>query len=111
MKYTIKSGELDRLVTIQDDVGVKDEYGQTTTVWQDVHTDIPCGITFIKGHEQFESTQEVANLTTDFKIRFIEGITPRMRLVFEGEIYDIKRVIEITRRKGYVIQAQFKDNG
>lgn len=110
MKYTIKSGELDRLLTIQEDVGTKDEFGQTIIDWQDVHTNIPCGINFIKGGEIWEGTADVSNLTTDFKIRFIEGITPRMRIVFENEIYDIKRVIEITRRKGYVIQGQFKDN-
>jgi len=110
MKYTINSGELDRRITIQEPTGAKDEFGHETNTWQDVHTNIPCGVTFIKGGEVWESVQDVGNLTTDFKIRYIAGITPRMRLVFEGETYDIKRVIEITRRKGYVIQAQWKDN-
>jgi SPP1 family predicted phage head-tail adaptor len=64
----------------------------------------------LKGGEVWETTQDVGNLTTDFKIRYFAGITPAMRIVFEGENYDIKRVIEVTRRKGYVIQAQWKDN-
>ncbi len=110
MKYTITSGELDRLITIQENVGGKDEFGGTISDWQDLHIAIPCGINFIKGHEAWETDQTVAQLTTDFKIRYIQGITPRMRILFEGEVYDIKRVIEITRRKGYVIQAKWKDS-
>ena len=110
MNYTINAGELDRRLTIQEPSGVPDEYGQTPDTWVDVYANIPCGVTFIKGGEVWETTQDVGNLTTDFKIRYFAGITPRMRIVFEGEYYDIKRVIEVTRRKGYVIQAQWKDN-
>lgn len=111
MKYTITAGELDRRITIQQPTSVKDQYGHSEPdVWEDVHVNIPCGVNFMKGGEVWESLQDVGNLTTDFKIRYIPGITPRMRIVFEGENYDIKRVMEITRRKGYVIQAQWKDN-
>jgi len=110
MNYTINAGELDRRLTIQSPSGSVDEYGNLIDSWSDVHVNIPCGVTFIKGGEVWETTQEVGNLTTDFKIRYFTGITPRMRIVFEGEFYDIKRVIEVTRRKGYVIQAQWKDN-
>ena len=111
MKRTIFSGELDRRLTIQQPVGTKDEFGhEDPDLWEDVHTNISCGIDIKKGLEVWETTQDVANLTTDFKIRYIPGITARMRIVFEGEMYDIKRVEEITRRKGYIIQAQWKDN-
>ena len=110
MKYTINAGELDRRLTIQQPVGTKDEFGQNTDAWENVHTNIPCGVVYIKGGEVWETTQDVGNLTTDFKIRYFAGITPRMRILYEGEYYDIKRVIEVTRRKGFVIQAQWKDN-
>jgi len=110
MKYTITSGELDRFLSIEEPSGTVDSAGHSTGDWVAVHSNVPCGVTFIKGGEVWETTQDVGNLTTDFKIRYISGITPRMRVVFEGEYYDIKRVIEITRRKGYVIQAQWKDN-
>jgi SPP1 family predicted phage head-tail adaptor len=111
MKYTINAGELDRRLTIQQPSGTQDEYGQTPNSWVDVYVDISCGVNYIKGGEVWESTQDVGNLTTDFKIRYVPiTITPRMRVVFEGEHYDIKRVVEITRRKGFVIQAKWKDN-
>jgi len=108
---TIFSGELDRFLTIEEPSGIKDNFGHDDPKsWVDVHTNIPCGISIKKGGEVWESTQDVGNETTEFKIRFIQGITPRMRIVFEGEKYDIKRVEEIPRRKGYVIIAQWKDN-
>jgi SPP1 family predicted phage head-tail adaptor len=110
MKYTINAGELDRKVTVQQDTGTPDEFGQIQPNWTNLYTDIPCSVDFMKGGEVWESTQDVGNLTTDFKMRYYSGITPAMRLVFEGENYDIKRVIEVTRRKGYVIRAQWKDN-
>jgi SPP1 family predicted phage head-tail adaptor len=110
MKYNIASGELDRYLSIEEPSGVIDDAGHSNGLWIVVHAKIPCGVTFIKGTEVWETDQEVAHLTTDFKIRYIAGITPRMRIVFEGENYDIKRVIEITRRRGYVIQAKWKDN-
>ena len=110
MRESINSGELDRKLTIQHQIGAKDEFGHTDMTWTNLHVDIPCGFKTIKGGEVWESTQDVGNLTTDFKIRFITGITPSMRIVFEGANYDIKRVVEIPRRRGYVIQAQWKDN-
>lgn len=111
MKYTINAGELDRRLTIQEPSGTQDEYGEfPNDQWADVYTNISCGVTYMKGGEIWESQQSVGNLTTDFKIRYHSGVTPKMRIVFEGETYDIKRVIEVTRRKGFVIQAQWKDN-
>ncbi len=59
------------------------------------------------GRELFVAQQIAAKTNTRFRIRYVDGVTPRetLRIVCDGRDYDITAVSEIGRREGLEILA------
>ena len=86
------------LCTIQEDVGIEDDYGPVIADWQPVagHSDIPCthavnrvgGGTEVK---QSDQTYVVANRTLSLR-GYYPTITEKMRAVVDSVVFDIMLV-------------------
>ena len=80
------------LCTIQEDLGVEDDYGQIVHVWTDVagHVEIPCAHGPNKGREvkQSDQTYVVSNYTLSLR-GYYPTITEKMRAVVDGTVFDI----------------------
>lgn len=98
-------GLLNKRTTIQKFVPVDDGGGGKTGQWQTVAT-VWAGIKHLNGREQNKATQVVAEVTTEFKLRYLQGITPDMRIVYQGREFDIKRTLNVGEgNRELVIQA------
>lgn len=107
----MRSGDLDRSIIIQEPVRTKNPIGEYEVVWTDVITDLPCNYQGLIGRENYEASQLVAGADSRFKVRYRTDIFPRMRVIFESEIYDIQSVSEGAGRRIYTeIFARRKDN-
>ena len=96
----MNSGELRNKIIIKVQPTNEDSYGgkiEDTALWNDF---INCfaAILPISGREFFIAKQVNAIVTTRIKIRYISAITPGMRVVFGGKVYDIKAVLDIEER-------------
>ena len=88
-KPNINSGQLRYQITIQRFDPLKDELGQETEgewkdlkkVWADIKT--------MQGREYFAAAAIQAENTYRFIIRYTDGITSDMRIVYKGRIFDI----------------------
>lgn len=97
-------GRLDRRIVIQQPVNTKDEYGQETKpTWTTFAT--PWAKLEDKGgSESYQADQLTASRTTVFTIRWIDGLTEMMRVLYNYRYYDIqsiknpdrKRTLEVT---------------
>ena len=80
------------LCTIQEDVGVENDYGQVVHSWSDVagHVEIPCAHGPNKGREvkQSDQTYVVSNYTLSLR-GYYPTITEKMRAVVDGTVFDI----------------------
>ena len=83
------------LCTIQEDVGVEDDYGQVVPDWQPVagHSDIPCslGVNRVGGGtevKQSDQTYVVSNYTLSLR-GYYPTITEKMRAVVDSVVFDI----------------------
>ena len=80
------------LCTIQEDLGVEDDYGQVVPDWQPVagHSDIPCAHGPNKGREvkQSDQTYVVSNYTLSLR-GYYPTITEKMRAVVDSVVFDI----------------------
>lgn len=99
-------GKLDRTITIQElTQGVGSEYGEPTetwTTWATVWANVYCG-----GGREFEQARQItAEIDTQFQIRYITGLLPTMRIVYDGRYYDIHRIDEVGRRNRWNIWAK-----
>lgn len=109
-------GKLDRRITIEVASEVQDsDNGEVTLTWSEYATrwsNVALGST--GSNENFEEFQKVATQTADFTIRYDSVINAKShRINYNGSIFDIKRVHEVTdkRRTGYtLIFAEKRDN-
>ena len=100
----MRAGKLDRWITIEEFSAVQDAFGQETETWTEFATVWPEKVD-VKARERFTAQQEIADETTRFRMRWLTGITPKMRIVHDGKTYDIEGIAELGRRVGMEITA------
>lgn len=81
-------GDLNRQITIQQYAATRDTFGGEVQTWANVAT-----VWASKAHRtsrEFFAAQKTNAETTDlFIIRYRSGITPKVRVIFDGKTYDI----------------------
>ena len=95
---------MDRFITIEQFTAVQDSYGQETLTWTEFAS-VWAEKADIKARERFSAQQDIAEETTRFRLRYLEGVTPKMRIVHDGKTYDIEGIAELGRRAGLEITA------
>ena len=102
----MRIGMMDRRITIQQDTTTTpDSHGEPVPNWEDVAT-VWAYRKPLKGSEKQQSQQELAQAEYMFRIRYRTDITPKMRISYDGGIYDIVAVFEISRKHGTEIFAK-----
>lgn len=86
-------GRLNRRITIESKTVTRDAYGGETITWSTVAT-VWAAVLPIRGREYVAIRQAGAELTTRFVIHYREGITPAMRVSYNGGQYNIEEVID-----------------
>lgn len=101
----MRAGALDRRITIERNTPTHDadsneevaSWGTLATVWAQAKP--------LRGSERFEADRENAERTVTFRIRHRTDIDEEMRIVFDGDNYDIESIAEIGRSEGLEIIA------
>lgn len=93
----MKIGKLRHRVAIQAYTALRDSFGAEQPEWADVAT-VWASVAPISGKEYFASAQTNAELTTKITMRYLGGITPNMRVVFDGRIFEIVSVLNYEER-------------
>ena len=96
-RYRINPGELRHRITIQKLNNSQNEYGEVSELWEDI-LNVRAGIYPISGKEFFAAETVNSEITHKVKIRYIEGITPNMRIKFNNRIFSIESVINFQER-------------
>jgi len=102
----MRSGKLDRSITIQGFTSTVNEYGTPIETWSDVAT--------VRAQIIQSSTEEYltngASDTTSiiFRTRYFAGVTTSSQVVYEGGAYNVREVKELGRRKGLELRCERK---
>ncbi|WP_320202389.1 phage head closure protein [Agrobacterium rosae] len=102
----MRSGKLDRSITIQGFTNTVNEYGTPIETWTDVAT--------VRAQIIQSSTEEFladgASDTTSiiFRTRYFVGVTTSSQVIYEGETFNVREVKEIGRRKGLDLRCDRK---
>jgi SPP1 family predicted phage head-tail adaptor len=83
----ISAGELDQLVTIQQRSTTKDAVGQQVETWSTFLANVWAAARPLRGAEFFAAGQTQAQETILFRIRYRDGVTSGMRVVWRGQPY------------------------
>ena len=93
----MKIGKLRHKITIQEYSATRDSFGAQIEGWND-KASVFASVTPICGKEYFASQQLNAEVTTKITIRYLAGITPKMRVMFGNRIFDILSVLNFEER-------------
>lgn len=89
----MRAGELRHQVHLMEPTHTNDGYGGITTAWG---TATVCwgAMLPLKGREWIESGMENSEVIGKCRLRYISGVTPDMRLVYNSRTYEIVSVID-----------------
>lgn len=81
-------------VTLQSQVQTQDAgTGEITVTWQNHLADEPAEVVPLSGREFIQSAATQSSVDTRMVIRWRSGIEPTMRVVFDGQNYNIHAVL------------------
>jgi SPP1 family predicted phage head-tail adaptor len=89
----MEAGKLRNFITIQQQSGARDTTGEETDTWTtfaQVYAHIEPYVGSARaGREMFQAGQLVGLDYTRIHLRYLAGITPKMRVSYNGRIFDI----------------------
>ena len=89
----ISSGRLSHYVSIQQPVEVQNDYGEAIETWTNLLTGVWASIQPISGKEYWTAQQIQAEIDTRIVIRYISGLTHKMRVLNGTDEYYIRSII------------------
>lgn len=80
-------------VTIEQVTETRDADGGVVTTWAALHSKVPAEIVPLSGREFIAAQAAQAGVNARMTIRYVDGITPKMRVVHGPDIYNIEAVL------------------
>ncbi len=95
----MQAGKLRHRVVIEQNQATQDTFGAETDAWVSWAT-VYARVESLSGREYFDqqAAQTLAEVTHRVVIRYRDGITPTLRVVWKGQVFDIEAVIEVESR-------------
>lgn len=94
----MRPGLLDRTVIIQNYTEAQDATGQPVQTWADLRT-VRAKVTPLKTSERFDANRDMGVFTAVFTVRWLDSVTHRSRVVYDGKNYDVIAIRELGRRQ------------
>ena len=102
----MKSGNLDRLITIEQVSLSNDTFGSSQTESWSTFAQVWAEVLPMKAEEKFRSAEKYSSQTNVFRIRWLSGLTPRMRISYNSKLWRILGIKELERREGHDVEAE-----
>lgn len=93
----LTAGSLNRRITIQGPGPTRDSAGQPVGGWVDVAT-VWADVRQQSGLQAIKAGAPTGSLSASIRIRWRAGVTDRMRVLYDGQVYRIAAVIRDPRR-------------
>lgn len=94
----MEAGRLRHKIIIQEPVETENpDTGELETTWQ-TFAELWAEILPAIGREYWASKQVIAEATGKIRLRYIDGVTPKMRVVHGSRIYGIEAVINVEEK-------------
>jgi len=92
----LSPGEMWTRVTIQSAANSQNEVGETTLTWSDFAT-VWASVESLSARETERFAETVGFMTHRVKIRYLDGLTGAMRIVYRDRTLEIGQIIERDR--------------
>ena len=100
----IRSGDLDTLATIETPTESANGIGEPVLSWSTFATRW-IAITPLSGSEQLQAMATEGSITHRVRMRYTDGLKPKMRLQADGRKFEIMSVMERGRREEHELMV------
>lgn len=100
----MKAGKLDRTIVLQRAVEAVSAAGTVTKSWSTLG-ELRAELVNLASVEAGAVFGETETSTVVLRTRYLSGLTTVDRVVFGGEFYNIKGIVEIGRRRGLELRV------
>ena len=99
------AGQLNKQITIQQRTTTKDAEGGMVDTWTNFAVDIWAKVNNLSGNERAATRQggQALEARTEFTIYYLSGVTNEMRVVCNGENYNIRHVNNFMEANEFLI--------
>lgn len=87
----MNAGSLKYLITIQEPITTRNEFGSQEVKWKDV-VNTRAEVIYNRGNRQSDGLEVYYDYTPTFRIRYYHNINDYMRIKYEGKYYRILSV-------------------
>lgn len=105
MRSLVKSGRLDRFITVEQPIETKSATGAPTISWS-TYAQVWAERVDPVGREFFEAAADQVEITAKYRLHWLDGVTPDMRVTEEGTVYEIVAVVEPVRRRETLLMVR-----
>lgn len=104
----MKAGRLNKRITIQTATEAQNTYGEPIKTWAEYVT-AWASVEPLNGREYWSAKELNAEITIRFRMRYYDGVTPKMRVVYDSRNFDIESIIN-TNESNVELLLMCKEN-
>lgn len=101
----MRAGSLRYRILIEQLAEQRDSYGAEVKSWYPF-ANVWASCESITGREFFSSAQVSSTVTTKFGIRSLDGVTTKMRVSFDGYLYNIVAILDSEKKADLVLLCE-----
>lgn len=94
----MRAGTLRKRITIEVATETKNTFQEPVPTWAEF-AQRWARVSYGRGGEQQTDQQRYASILTSFRMRFIEGVNPKMRIVMDSRVFNIRSVNHVRERR------------
>ena len=98
----MRGGPLRYRITIERPVEIQAGDGSMITAWE-TFADVWASIEPLIGREYFAQDREQAAVSHKIRMRYLPGITHKMRVAWESRIFEIESVLNVGERNREIV--------
>lgn len=100
----MRAGSLDLSISIQRATEIRDDLGVITSTWATVAV-VRASLIQASTNEFLQGAGLQGETAAVFRLRYLDGVTVRDRVLYAGVAHDIKEVKELGRRQGLELRT------
>jgi len=89
----MRAGPLRKRVAIEQATETQDSQNEPIVTWT-VYKYRWASIEPVRGNERYLSQEKLASVTHKIRIRYTEGVTPKMRINWAGRLFEIESIVD-----------------
>lgn len=93
----MRAGALRHRIAIEEKSVAQNEFGEEEATWN-TFVDAWASIRPLTGREFLESRAQGQEISHEVRLRHRDGVTPEMRVSFDGRVFDIEAAMNVEER-------------